>query len=118
MSKLYTDVWKEALENLSGKTITGKYTELAELISAFNDLYKAKVTFTKTPTTARIVLKDSNGNVIGSNIDGSYLLKVGTYTYDAIADGYTPKTSQSLTIASGDITSGKTVAVTLTAVSD
>lgn len=119
MSKLYVDVWKKALENISGKALpTKNYTELAELVSDFNDLYRAKVTFTRTPENATIILKDSNGEIIGAEDDGTYILDVGTYTYDALADGYTPKTNQSLTIASGDIASGKTITVTLTAIGE
>lgn len=119
MSKLYVDVWKEALENISGKTIPAKgYTELADLLSDFNNLYKAKVTFSKTPAETKIVLKDSSGQIIGAELDGTYILAVGTYSYDATADGYTSKTNQSLTIATGDVASGKTVTVTLTEVGE
>lgn len=119
MSKLYVDVWKKALENVSGKTLpTKNYTELAELISDFNDLYRAKVTFTKTPANTTIVLKNAKGEIIGAESDGTYILDVGTYSYDATAEGYTSKINQSLTIASSDVTSGKTVTVTLTAIGE
>lgn len=115
MSKLFTDVWKETLQNLSGKTVEGNFQELAELLTAFNDLYVCKVTFSTTPSGATIVVKDSKGNSIAKNTDGTYHLKEGSYTYDASAEGYTSKTNQSLTITNSDEATGtKTVTVTLT----
>lgn len=115
MSKLYTDVWKDVLQNLSGKTVEGSYQELADLLTAFNSLYLCKVTFSTTPATATIVVKDSNGDTVAKNSDGKYHLKEGSYTYDASAEGYTSKTNQSLTITNSDEATGtKTVTVTLT----
>lgn len=114
MSKLYTDVWKDVLQNLSGKTVEGNFQELPELLSAFNDLYLCKVTFSTTPSGATIVVKDSAGNTIGKNTDGTFHLKEGSYTYTASAEGYTTKEDQSLTITNSDETTGtKTVTVTL-----
>ena len=117
MSKQFTSVWKETLQNLSGKQVEGNYQELAELLSAFNDLYLCKVTFSTTPSTAVVVVKDSAGNSIGKNADGKFHLKEGSYTYDASAEGYTSIEDQALTITNSDETTGtKTVTVTLEAV--
>jgi len=114
MSKLFTDVWKETLQNLSGKTVEGNFQELAELLTAFNDLYLCKVTFSTTPSGATIVVKDSGGNAIPKHTDGTYHLKEGTYTYTVSADHYTTKSNQSLTITNSDETTGtKTVNVSL-----
>lgn len=117
MSKLYTDVWKDTLQNLSGKQVEGNFQELADLLTAFNDLYLCKVTFSATPSTATIVVKDSAGKTVGKNTDGTYHLKEGSYTYDASAEGYTSKEDQALTITNSDEATGtKTVTVTLSAV--
>lgn len=114
MSKQFTSVWKDVLQNLSGKTVEGNYQELAELLSAFNDLYLCKVTFSTTPSTAVVVVEDSDGNEIGKSSDGTFHLKEGSYTYTASAEGYTTKEDQSLTITNSDETTGtKTVTVTL-----
>lgn len=114
MSKLYTEVWKDVLQNLSGKQVEGSFQELAELLTAFNDLYFCKVTFSTTPSGATIVVKDSNGDTIGKNTDGTFHLKEGSYTYDASAEGYVTKEDQTLTITNSDETTGtKTVTVTL-----
>lgn len=114
MSKLYTDVWKDVLQNLSGKTVEGNFQELAELLTAFNDMYLCKVTFSTTPSTAVVVVEDSNGNEIGKSSDGTFHLKEGSYTYSASAEGYTSKEEQALTITNADEATGtKTVSVTL-----
>lgn len=109
-----TDLLKKALENISSKTIPGNYIRIDDMLDAFNDLYLCKTTFTKTPATTTIVVYDNNGKVVESK-NGVYYLAVGTYKYDASAEGYTSKVGESLTIASGDLTTGKTVTVTLTA---
>ena len=117
MSKQFTEVWKETLQNLSGKTINSNSTELAEVLAAFNDMYLCKVTFSATPSTATIVVKNSAGTTIGKNTDGTYHLKEGSYTYTASAEGYTTKENQALTITNNDEATGtKTVTVTLTTV--
>lgn len=114
MSKLYTDVWKDVLQNLSGKTVEGNFQELAELLTAFNDLYLCKVTFSTTPATAVVTVKDSAGNSVGKDTDGSFHLKEGSYTYTASAEGYTTKENQSFTISNSDEATGtKTISVTL-----
>ena len=114
MSKLYTDVWKDVLQNLSGKTVEGNFQELAELLTAFNDLYLCKVTFSTTPSGATVIVKDSNGATIGKSADGTFHLKEGSYTYDISAEHYTTKSNQPLTITNSDEATGtKTVSVTL-----
>lgn len=117
MSKLYTDVWKDVLQNLSGKTVQGNFQELPELLSAFNDLYLCKVTFSTTPANATVTVKDSKGASVAKQSDGKFHLKEGSYTYSASAEGYTPVENQSLTISNSDEQTGsKTVTVTLTQV--
>lgn len=114
MSKLYTDVWKDVLQNLSGKTVEGNFQELAELLTAFNDLYLCKVTFSTTPGGAVVTVKDSAGKSVGKNADGTFHLKEGSYTYTVSADHYTTKANQSLTITNSDEQTGtKTVNVSL-----
>ena len=117
MSKLFVNVVKEALENLSGKKLPDKgYTELADVYSDFNDLYTCKVTFSVTPASAVVVVKNSKGEEIGAHNDGKYYLKEGTYTYSVSADGYVAKDAQTLVITNSDETAGaKTVTVTLIA---
>jgi hypothetical protein len=106
---------KEALEHLSNKTFAGGKT-IATTLKSFNDAYSCAVTFTLTPTTATLVVKDSNGNNISPASDGKYYLKADSYTYTATADGYTSKENQTLTISTSDVSTGsKTVTVTLTA---
>lgn len=117
MSKLYVDVVKEALENLSGKKLPDKgYTELADVYSDFNDLYTCKVTFSVTPAGAVVTVKNSKGEEVGAHDDGKYYLKEGTYKYNVSADGYVSKEEQTLVITNTDETVGtKTVTVTLVA---
>jgi len=72
------------------------------------------VTFTKTPEGLTLVVKNSEGDTVTPEADGTYKLIAGTYAYDASADGYTAVTDQELVISSGDATGGtKTVAITL-----
>lgn len=115
--KYIVDALQHAFENVSGKTFpVGSYGNIVDMLNAFNKNYECVVTFTKTPTTAIIVVKDANGNVIAANDNGTYTLKAATYTYTATADGYTSKENVTLTISASDVTTGtKTVAVTLTA---
>lgn len=115
MSKQYIDVFNKLLQNVTGKTVTGNYQELADLIDAYNDKYLCEVTFSTTPAGATIVVKDSGGNTISAK-EGKYYLNEGSYTYDASAEGYVSKTGQSLVITNADEQTGtKTVTVTLTA---
>lgn len=106
---------KSALQNISGKTVsTGNTIETT--LEAFNNLYTCEVTFTLTPTTATLVVEDSNSNVLTADANGKYHLKEGSYTYSASADGYVSQEDQSLTITNSDESTGtKSVSVTLTA---
>lgn len=116
MSIQFTEIWKETLQNLSGKTINSNSTELAEILTAFNDMYLCKVTFSATPSNATIVVKKGT-TTISKHTDGTYHLKEGSYTYTASAEGYTTKENQELTITNSDEAAGtKTVTVTLSAV--
>lgn len=115
MSKQYTEVLHRLLQNITGKTVTGKYKQLADLFEAYNDKYLCEVTFSTTPAGATIVVKDSAGKTISAK-EGKYYLNEGSYTYDASATGYVSKTGQSLVITNSDEQTGtKTVTVTLTA---
>lgn len=117
MSKLYTDVWKDTLQNLSGKQVEGNFQELADLLTAFNDLYLCKVTFSTTPEGATVVVTTTDGTEIGKNADGTFHLKEGTYKYSVSAVDYTAKTNQTLTITNSDEQTGtKTESVSLTRV--
>lgn len=115
--KYIVDALQHALENISGKSFPAdSYGNIVDMLNAFNKNYECIVTFAKTPTTADIVVKDANGNVIDVNDDGTYTLKAGSYKYTATADGYTSKEDQTLTVSASDVTTGtKSVTVTLTA---
>lgn len=122
MSKLFVNVVKEALENLSGKKLPDKgYTELADVYSDFNDLYTCRVSFNiikSTPSDApvKIDVRDSKGVKIYADENGKYHLKAGTYKYNVIAVGFERQTNQPLDISDSDVTAGtKTVNVTLVA---
>jgi len=109
-----TDLLKEAFQNLSGKTLSGNYTTIDELITDLNNKYVCEVTFSKTPATATIVVKQGT-KTIEADSNGKYHLKEGSYTYDASAEGYDSKTGQAFTITNADETTGtKTITVTLT----
>lgn len=108
-----TDLFKEAFQNLSGKTLDGNYTTIDELITDLNNKYVCEVTFSKTPADATIVVKQGT-TVIAADSNGKYHLKEGSYTYDASAPHYTSKTAQTLTITNADEETGsKTVNISL-----
>lgn len=108
-----TDAMKETLQNLSGKTITGDFTRLVDVLDAFNAKYLCEVTFSKTPSDATIVVKKGTAT-IAADSNGKYHLKEGTYTYTASAEGYTTKADQTLVITNSDEATGsKTVTVVL-----
>lgn len=110
-----TDSWQELLQNITGKTVTGSYNTMDELLTAYNHKYVCEVTFSTTPADATIVVKKGTSVIAPEN--GHYYLKEGSYTYDASAEGYTAKENQSLTITNSDEATGtKTVTVTLSAV--
>lgn len=111
---LLKDELKEALENITGKSISDASTT-AGMLQNFNALYRCKTTFSVTPNTATVVVEDANGNVVTINGDGTYHLDVGSYTYCVSATGYTSITDKALTISQSDVTTGtKTVTETLT----
>lgn len=118
--KYIVDALQHAFENVSGKTFpANSYGNIVDMLNTFNKNYECIVTFTKTPTSMFIVVKDANGNVITANNNGTYTLKAATYTYTATAAGYTPKENVTLTISASDVITGtKTVAVTLTAIEE
>ena len=113
MSKLYTDVVKDVLQNLSGKQVEGNFQELADLFDAFNDLYLCKVTFSTTPSGATVSVIDSSGDEIDKSSDGTFHLKEGSYTYEVSAEGYTSKTDTLVITNADEATGSKTVTVTL-----
>ena len=107
-----TDTWQELLQNITGKSVSGNFTTMDDLLKAYNHLYVCAVTFSKTPSNASVVLK--SGTTTISSEDGVYYLKEGTYTYSVSADHYTAKENQTLTITNADETAGtKTVNVSL-----
>lgn len=114
---------KEALENISGKTITGNFQTTAEMLHAFNDLYACKTTFNVltsdgAPLTGAEITVKQNGEIINKHSDGKYYLKAGSYTYDSMCEGYTDIVDTAFTISSSDVTRGtKSITVQMTAVS-
>ena len=106
------------LGKMTGKSVTiSRGNDIECVIKAYSDAYKCAVTFNVTPSTAVVVLKDSGNNTVSVGQDGKYHLDAGTYTYSITAEGYTPVTSQTLTISSSDVTTGtKTVTVEMVAV--
>lgn len=113
---LFKDALQHALENLKGTNLTGSFETVTDMLNAFNEQYKCVVTFSKTPNTATITVKDANGTAITADAGGTYTLYEGTYKYDAANDGYISKTNQTLTVSQSDVVTGtKTVTVTLTA---
>lgn len=77
------------------------------------DRADCEVTFTLSPATTTLVVKDSENHTVAP-VGGKYYLAAGSYTYTASAEGYTTQENQALTISAGDVTTGtKTVSVTL-----
>lgn len=68
------------------------------------------VTITVIPADATIVVKDSEGNEVGAEDDGSYVLTNGTYTYSVTKAGYNAENGN-FTVDGG----AKTVEVSLSA---
>ena len=62
-----------------------------------------EVTFSKSPTNAEVVVKQS-GNVVSPDGQGKYHLAAGSYTYTASATGYTTQSDVALTISASDVT--------------
>ena len=67
-----------------------------------------KVTFNINPEDAKLVVKDSLDKTVDPEIDGTYKLKNGTYTYEVTADEYKTKTG-SFSVAY----SGQSISVSL-----
>lgn len=73
----------------------------------------AKVTFQTTPSYARVTVK-KGGTEIKASPGGIYRLEPGTYTYSAQAQEYKTSEEKSFTVATADVSAGKTLRVTLT----
>lgn len=114
----------ETMENV--RNIKGRYTNYVlnsdgiYSISEFGNMvvFKKKtdavVTFAETNSVpTAIVLKDSVGNVISPLPDGKYRLPIGTYTFTAKATNYVTQADVELAITSTEVTSNKTVTVTM-----
>ena len=71
MSKLFTDAWKETLQNLSGKTIEGNYQQLVDLLDAFNATYDDNVTLS-------YALNDQADSHDGDKLPQSVTVSAGT----------------------------------------
>lgn len=107
------DELKELLQNVTGKNIDSSPRSIAGVLHAYNAKYLCAVTFSKTPSTATIVVKKGS-TVIDPAEGGVYYLEEGSYTYTASAEGYVTKANQSFSITSSDKTTGsKTITVTL-----
>lgn len=73
------------------------------------------VTFATTPDDATVVVTDSEAAVVAAEVDGTYNLIAGTYSYTVSKEGYTPLENAELIISAGDVTTGsKTVTVEIT----
>jgi hypothetical protein len=106
----------EALENLDGTEFTRGETVGRTLYNFNTKHVDVTVTFSLTPSTAVVVVKDAEGETVAANQDGTYTLHERTYTYTASNAGYLTKTEE-LIISQADITTGtKTVNVSLTAI--
>ena len=104
----YTSKTSQSLTITNADETTGTKTVNVSL-----DRSECAVSFTLSPETATLVVKDSESHTV-SPVDGVYWLAAGSYTYTASAEGYTSQEDQSLTIAAGDVSTGtKTVSVTL-----
>ena len=104
----YTTKANQTLTITNSDETTGTKTVNVSL-----DRSDCAVTFTLSPETATLVVKDSESNTV-SPVSGVYYLTAGSYTYTASAEGYTSQENQSLTISAGDVSTGtKTVSVTL-----
>ena len=104
----YTSKTSQSLTITNSDEETGSKTVNVSL-----DRSECEVTFSTTPENATIVVKNSSSETV-TPVSGKYYLVAGSYTYTASAEGYTTQENQSLTIASGDVTTGtKTVSVTL-----
>ena len=68
------------------------------------------VTIAVTPADAAVVVKDSEGNEVGAEDDGSYVLTNGTYTYSVTKTGYNAENGE-FTVDSRE----KTIEVSLSA---
>ena len=84
------------------------------MLAGFNAQYLCTTTFAITPETATLVVK-SGTTILTANLDGTYSLKEGSYTYSITATGYTPIVNAALTITNAEETTGtKTVTVVMT----
>jgi len=71
------------------------------------------VSFTLTPASAILIVKDSSSQLIAP-VGGVYNLKAGSYTYSAVAISYISAENEPFTISAEDATAGtKTIEVTL-----
>jgi hypothetical protein len=103
----------EALENLDGNEFTRGIT-VGSTLKNFNGIHIISVvTFTATTAESTIVVKDSNGDVVTAESNGTYKLHEEVYTVTNSKAGYFSKTT-TIEVEQADITAG-TKAVTLDA---
>lgn len=73
-------------------TETGNFTVSVDAAIEINlieaSAAKYAIAFEVTPSDAKVVVKDSAGQVVNPEDDGAYMLKAGTYSYTVSADGY------------------------------
>lgn len=103
----------EALENLDGSEFTRGKT-VGSTLKNFNGIHIISiVTFTKGTEGSTVVVKDSNGDVVTAESNGTYKLHEEAYTVTNSKAGYFSKTT-TIEVEQADITAG-TKAVTLDA---
>lgn len=97
-------------------TVNAKYRKVKKMYLTVGGVhrlcYQAEVmlTFTLSPTSAAVVLKDADGNTIPAVSSGVYSVPEGTYSYTVSSSGYVTQTG-SVTVADEDAS----VSVTLSA---
>ena len=103
----------EALENIDGSEFTRGIT-VGSTLKNFNGIHIISVvTFTKSTEGSTVVVKDSNGDVVTAESNGTYKLHEEAYTVTNSKAGYFSKTT-TIEVEQADITAG-TKAVTLDA---
>lgn len=100
---------KVALADNSGSTLNGNISGAVQQGSNAAVTYH-QITFHVTPETATVVVKDSTG-AVQNNVNNTYALEAGNYTYQVSANGYYTRTG-SFTVDKSD-----TITVTLSQIS-
>lgn len=67
------------------------------------------VMFDVTPDDAMITVEDSDGNIVNPEVNRTYKLIAGNYTYTITATGYVSITDKALVISQSDVTVTETL---------